>query len=82
MFNRALQDPTSHCKTTTLKNVQLTREGVVSVHSVGCTGAAQADMTCSWAPPESGHAAMLWGGKAIWVYTGVIIGQRGAVCLS
>lgn len=62
--------------------MQQTREGVVSEHSVGGAGAAQVGMTHNWTPPESGHAAVLGGGKAIWVQAGVIVKQRGAVCLS
>lgn len=50
-----------------------TREGVVSEHSVGGTGAAQVGMAPHRAPPESGHAAVLGRGKAIWVQIGVII---------
>lgn len=54
----------------------------MSEHSVGGAGAAQVGMTYNRAPPESGNAAVLGGGEAIWVQTGVIIKQRGAVCLS
>lgn len=53
----------------------------MSEHSVGGAGAAQVGMPHNWAPPDSSHVAMLRGGKAIWVQTGVIIEQRGAVCL-
>lgn len=55
--------------------MQHTREGAVSEHSVGGAGAAQVGMTHNRAPPESGHAVVLGGGKAIWVQTGVIIEQ-------
>lgn len=45
----------------------------MSEHSVGGAGAAQVGMTNNRAPPESRYAAMLGGGKAIWVQTGIII---------
>lgn len=55
--------------------MQHTREGVVSEHSVWGAGAAQVGVAHNWAPPESGHVAVLGGGKAIRVQTGVIIEQ-------
>lgn len=67
---------------TKLEDVQQTREGVVSEYSVGGAGAAKVGVAHNGAPPESRHAAMLWGGKSIWVQTGVIIMQRRTVCLS
>lgn len=60
---------------TDLKEVKQTGEGVVSEHPVGGAGTAQVGMTHNRAPPESRHAGMLGGGKAIWIQTGVIIEQ-------
>lgn len=67
---------------TRLKDVQQTREGVVSEHSVGGAGAAQVGVAHNRALPESRHVAVLRGGEAIWVQKGVIIMQRRTVCLS
>lgn len=54
----------------------------MSEHSVGGAWAAQVGMGHDRAPPQSGHAAVLGGGEAVWVQTGVVIQQRGAVCFS
>lgn len=47
----------------------------MSEHSVRGAGAAQVGMTYNRAPPEAGHAAVLGGGEAVWVQTGVMIKQ-------
>ena len=53
----------------------------MSEHSVGRAGAAQGSVAHHRAPPEPGHAAVLGGGETIRVQAGVVIEQRGAVCL-
>lgn len=61
------------------KDVQQTREGVVSEDSVGAARAAQVcSVSADGASPDPGHAAVLRGREAMWVQTGVVIMQRGA----